>query len=181
MKWMPSLVLLATVSLVGAQQNKPEHPKHSVTTVADNKLVTQSEARHTFIRARKMLTAALKISLQADAVKIPNHSKGVSRSQVIDEMWTLYRQTRSSYKYRPALLRYDAKVFQVPAAQKAHLGELVQLGFVGRVAPLAVGPKSTLTVKQFGDAVGLFLARVSDLSNLPSSRWTPSLSGGTGE
>jgi hypothetical protein len=44
---------------------------------------------------------------------------------------------------------------------------------------VAVGPnKDTLTIEEFGDALGYFFARLADLTHTPSFEYSPYLGGG---
>jgi hypothetical protein len=59
--------------------------------------------------------------------------------------------------------------------QRDNLEMLVRMGAVAKIGPLATGPGNVLTVPEFGDAIGFFLARMAQMTHLPSSKWTPAL------
>jgi hypothetical protein len=38
---------------------------------------------------------------------------------------------------------------------------------------LATGPTDSITVSDFGDAIGFFVSRVAQMSHMPNRKWTP--------
>lgn len=180
MKYIVALVAFALIgSAFGQDAAKPTKPKHAPKVVkADSKPVTQAEARATFLKLRKLVAAAAKTTVPAKsgfAVK----TQPATRAQIVEEMYATYVAFQPTLKFKPKPLRVDDKVILIKdRATKMHLRELIQLGFAGRVSPLVTGPKDTMTVAEFGDAVGFYMARLAQLAHLPSTRWTPMLSGG---
>lgn len=112
--------------------------------------------------------------------KLAATDRPATRSEIVGEMDRLFRAAQPGFFFTPAAVPHDPSKFKIDPAQKLALDKLVTLGFVARIGPLAVGPQSGLTAKQFGDALGFFMARASQLSHLPSSRWTPMLQGPDG-
>lgn len=160
----------------GGQNNgKPQVKKTNVAGVDVKAPVTKSEAAAVFTRARKAIASA-RIAPVAAKSTITAGSAAVSREEVILEMGKILEASKKSIKFIPALTRYEAKSFRVGSAgSKAALAKLVAWGFVGPVGPLATGPKPGLSIAQFGDAVGFFMARLADVTHMPSPKWSPYL------
>lgn len=175
-----SALILVPVLLTQEEKGRPVHPgaKPSVSAEADNKPVTAREARESFSRVIALVTKVNGRPLGTP--KIVAADRPATRSEIVAEMDRIFLAAQSGFFYTPAAVKHDASKFKIDAAQKAALDRLVNRGFVARIGPLAVGPQAGLTVKQFGDALGFFMARASQLSHLPSARWTPMLQGPNG-
>lgn len=152
---------------------KPKIKKTNVGSVDQKAPVSRSEAAAVFSRARKAIIAARVASISPKST-IPAGNQPVSREEVILEMSKIFAASKKSVKFIPKPARFDATVFKTgSAASKTALTGLVSWGFIAPVGPLAVGPKPNLSIRQFGDAIGFFLARMSDVTHMPSSRWSP--------
>lgn len=94
---------------------------------------------------------------------------------IVSEFGRLFSLSKPRFKITPTPLPVNQKVLSIKSGDPARpkLEALIKWGFVGRVSPLATSPKLTLTPEQFGDAVGLFLARMAELTHTPDSRWSP--------
>ena len=156
-------------------QGRPVRPPVSRTLTSDSP-VTAREAHEAFNRWGKLL-----FKVNATPTGAPGFSSSdlpVTRSQVIAEMARLYKASASAIRFVPQAVPFDAAKLRIDALQMPALRTLVRLGFVGRVAPLAVGPGTSLTPKEFGDALGFFSSRLMQISHLPSPTFTPSLQDG---
>lgn len=171
-----AIVLSLSVALAGqGSGEKPKIKKANVTGVDQNSPVSKAEAAAVFARARKAI-AASRIAPVTTKSGIAGGNGPVTREEVILEMNRILQGSRKSIKFVPMLTSYDAKRFKVGSASaKGALNKLVAWGFVAPVGPLASGPKPGLTVAQFGDAVGFFMARLADVTHMPSPKWSPYL------
>jgi hypothetical protein len=163
-------------------QDAPEGlKKHSAKVIATSSApVTQSEARAVFAKAGAAIRKALNIEHAQPPVSIPSGSAPVRREQVIGEMARIYTYILPKVKLTPMPVKYDPAVLKIEHSESGNLNMFVRIGAVGRVSPLATGPSDTLTVPQFGDALGFFLARMTELTHMPSNKWTPELQPGAG-
>lgn len=172
-----SLVMGLAFASVAFGQEQKDGIKHHVTKVVktSDAPVTMSEARAVFDRAQKLMQTTL--AMKAGGVSaIPTGDKPVTRTQVVTEMARLYNLVQPKVKLTPAPTAFDAKVVRLSdAKQKANLMTLIRMGAIAKVGPLATGPSDTLTVPQFGDAVGFFLSRMAYMTHMPSADWTASL------
>lgn len=167
-----SPILLA---LVFQDQSRPKHPgaKPTVAVLKDVRPVTVHEARSSFNRCLGLLQKAIGSPLGTS--KLPDANRAVTREEIVGEMTRIYAVLAPAYKFTPAPVKHDSSVFKISAAQRANLDKLVTRGCVARIGPLAVGPAQGLTVSEFGDALGFFVARVTEMTHLPSPKWTPRL------
>jgi hypothetical protein len=166
-----ALVLTA----VGAPQEPKEglsrRPKNVVST---NAPVTQAEARAVFTRAERVLRSAL--NLKGSGVSpLPAGKQPVTRDQVVGEFARLYKLVGPSAKLTPRPVRFEVTRLRMSGARREDLTRLVRLGAIAPVGAVAAGPKETLTVAEFGDALGFFLARMAEITHMPSRKWTPAL------
>jgi len=176
-----SILFLLGSGLTGqVPSGRPVHPgaKPSPASEADAKPVTAREVRESFVRTIGLMEKVRGSSLGKPA--LPAADRPATRAEIVGEMNRLFRAAQPGFFFTPAPVAHDASVFRIDAAQKSALDKLVTLGFVAKIGPLAVGPQPGLTTKQFGDALGFFMARASQLSHLPNSRWTPMLQGPEG-
>ena len=177
MRFLIAIVLCLTVGFA-FQGNKPQIKKKQVGNVNQSALVTKAEAAAVFARARKAIISARISGVPNKPTIVPGNAVA-TREEVILEMAKIVDASRKSMKFVPKPVKYDVKMFKVgSASSRSALARLVEDGFVAPVGPLATGPKPGLTVAQFGDAVGFFLARITDVTHMPSPKWSPYLSGG---
>jgi len=171
-----AVILGTSVALAGqGTGEKPKVKKTNVAGVDQNSPVSKAEAAAVFARARKAI-AASRIALVTPKSGIAVGNGPVTREEVILEMNRILQGSRKSIKFIPMLTNYDAKRFKVGSASaKSALAKLVAWGFVAPVGPLASGPKPGLTVAQFGDSIGFFMARLADVTHMPSPKWSPYL------
>jgi hypothetical protein len=172
------LAVVLSLSFAFAGQGSGEKPKIKKTNVSgvdQNSPVSKTEAAAVFARARKAIASA-RIAAVTPKSGIAIGNGPVTREEVILEMNRILQGSRKSIKFVPMLTSYDAKRFKVASSSaRSALTRLVAWGFVAPVGPLAGGPKPGLTVAQFGDAVGFFMARLADVTHMPSPKWSPYL------
>lgn len=163
----------------GTSDRGPKKPKTLPPRVSDNRPVTFLEASDVFNRAEKTVRSALGIKGQPVPQKTNMPKKPVSRKFVIERMANLLAVVKRKIRLTPAPVAYNKTVLRLNDLKLlTTLNRLVKLGLVAKLGPLATGPGDTLTPAQFGDAVGFFLARIGQITNLPSNKWTPSLQSG---
>lgn len=179
MKWVLAIVMCTAVAYAG-QGDRPKIKKVNVGSVDQKAPVTRSEAVAVFTRARKAIVAA-RIAQIATKPSLALGNQPVTRDEVISEMSKIFAACKKAVKFVPNKAKFDPSVFKVGASAKAPLTTLVGWGLVAPVGPVATGPQPGLTIPQFGDAVGFFLARISDVTHMPIPRWSPYLMPNDGE
>ncbi len=144
--------------------------------------MTRKEASTIVSRMDQVIRRVVLKSNVKGSSKIPADDKPVQRGEILKEFNRLFEMCKPKFKFSPDMTAYDAKDFTVgnDANAKAMAGKLVSWGAVGRVAALVSSSKPTMTVAEFGDAVGFFLLRMSELTHKPSVRFSPPMMDGGG-
>jgi hypothetical protein len=169
------LAVLSVSALAWQEKTGLSHKKPRTPTRAPSGAVTQAEAVAVLSRAEKIMRSVLGIR-GGPATTLKAGSAPVTNAQIVKEFDRLYSLAKPTFKFTPPKVKYDPKVLAAnDAATKAALEKLVGWGFVARLGPLATSKKDGLSIPQFGDAIGFFLTRLSDLSHTPSTRWSPYL------
>lgn len=161
-------VLVAALVLVVQEKHTPQ-PLPQVS----KSFVTVGEANTVLYQLESATRKILKVG--GTAKKPAESKKEATRTQVIDGLFAIYEVARPKFRIAPNPIKFDEKVFNVTGQSKDRLSILVRQGFVGRVSALATSKTPGLTLEEFGDAVGLFVARLADLSHTPSRQWSPYL------
>ena len=177
-------ILAITLSLFVAAsalaQDKPalNHRKKTVVSVKADAPVTGAEAVAVFAKAESVLRSVNHLNSQSKTV-IPKVAAPVTRAQIVREMDRLYELGKPAFKITLPPVRFDSSALSMKdTASAAVLKKLVDRGCIARLGPLATSSKDTLTVAEFGDAIGFFLLRLSDLTHMPSTKWSPYLQSG---
>jgi hypothetical protein len=176
MKTLPVIALLATLAACQAQdQTTIAKPKKVAKPTVDTKSpVTQAEAKAVFIKAATVLKPV--IGGNFPAPKLANSAKAVSRAEVVEEFTRLFMAAKPAFKLIPRKVRFDAaRLTLKDPAQRKNIERLIAFGAVAKMGPLAAGNKEELSVQEFGDAVGFLVARIAEVTHMPSAKWTPSL------
>ena len=108
-------------------------------------------------------------------VQLRGNEKPVSRAQVVAELSHLSHIFQDYYTLKARTQYCDPAAIKLPPAQKIEAIRLAKLGFVEPVGPLLIGPQNTIDVHAFGAAIGFFMARWSDMTHMPSPKWSPYL------
>lgn len=177
MRFLIGFILCLSVAVAG-QGEKVTFKKTPVGKVDQVSPVTRSEAAAVFARTRKAIVEA-RVAQIAIKSAIPTGNQLATREEVILEMARIMEAAKKSMKFLPAPVKHDPKLFKVGSgAARTALAKLVAGGYVAPVGALATSSKPGLTLTQFGDAIGFFLARISDVTHMPSPKWSPYLQSG---
>jgi hypothetical protein len=180
-KSMLILASILTVSGLWAQQ--PIKPKRLAPASAQADLVpvTRAEARTVLATMQIRLSRGLNLKIPASKVSIPDNSLPVTRPEIVHEFNRMLSLFEPKFKFTPPKVRFDpAQLTLKDPAEKPALEKLIVWGAVAKLGPIAAGSLPTVTVRQFGDAVGFYMDRIAQLAYVPPSRWTPYLNGGRG-
>lgn len=141
--------------------------------------VRVSEVNATFLKYEKIIRKVLELP-GSSAPSPSTDSKPATRAQILNGLNRLFEMAKPEFKITPRDTKYDASLIVVPRgnASRPVLEKLIKWGCVGKVSPLATSKNDNLTLAEFGDAMGLFLARVADLTHTPNTKFSPYLQGG---
>ncbi len=173
----PLVLVVLALTTSGLAQDRPVRKKKPISTsVSSQSPVTQAEAEATFTKVGSVYLSLLHLNPPKFNVKSP--AIPVTRSDVILMLSKLYQIAEPKFIVTPTPVKVDMPRVKVDSpAAKSECLKLIQKGCVANYSRLATGPGTTLTVYEFGDAVGIFLARIAEMTHMPSSKWTPYLHG----
>lgn len=178
--WHCAAVLVLSIGLLGSAmaqgtlgQGKPAKPK--VVAPQDGP-VTKGEVAETFRRMRQIASRVMfrkKLSLPVGTA----NGQVASRADVIAQMDAMFDWLKPQFKFSPKPFTYRKEVLTIPSgtAQRKTLEKLLAYGCIDKFGPIAAGKKDNLTLEEFGDAVGFFMARICDLTHTPSAKFSPAL------
>ncbi len=104
--------------------------------------------------------------------QIKSTSAPIDRKAVVGEFLRLREMASPAFRMKLRPARYDKSRWTWSTPE---LESLVREGYVGPLGPITTNKTSTLTPAEFGDALGFFLARISQVTHQPSTQWTPYL------
>ena len=104
--------------------------------------------------------------------RIKTSSAPIDRKEVVGEFLRLREMAAPAFRMKLRPARYDKSRW---TWNTADLESLVKEGYVAPLGPLTTNKVSSLTPAEFGDALGFFLARISQVTHQPSTKWTPYL------
>lgn len=98
-----------------------------------------------------------------------------TRTEIISEFYRLFQLAKPNFKFTPRFVALQVKSITIPAEDpmRKPLETMIKFGFIGKVAPLTSADGPNLSVAEYGDALGFFLARIGDLTHTPSAKWSP--------
>lgn len=140
--------------------------------------VRASEVDFTINKYERVIRKVLGLPGSNSAI-MSKDTKPATRAQILNGFNRLFEMAKPEFKMTPRESKYDASLFVVPKGlqNKGVIEKLVKWGFIGKVSPLATSKTDSLTLAEFGDAMGFFLMRVADLTHTPSAKWSPYLQG----
>lgn len=173
---MSSKLLFAIALALGAMHGQASGVRQGQPRPKPQPPLSRAELTTTINRVGKLLTQVLTLEAPIPAMKQPSApSKPASREEVIEQFGRLFRSVSHRFRIKPRPVAFLAKEVRVAGPVLPTLRLLVEWGCVAPVGPLATGPASGLTLAEYGDALGFFLARVAELTHTPSRKFTPYL------
>jgi hypothetical protein len=146
-------------------------------TLAQGELVTQSEVAETAGKTETIFRTVLK--LPAGRPNFAQGAKAATRTQILASFWTLYSLAKPKFTFSLPPVTYDPKrlTSEFKGDQRKHLESLIRDGFVAPYGPLSTGTRTGLTITEYGDALGMFIARTMERTHMPSTAWSPYIQG----
>lgn len=141
-------------------------------------VLTVGDASKALRKVERSLIGVLKLQAEPKALPSKDLDKPAQREYIVLQFARMVDLAKGQFKVTPRPIPLDPKTVKLSGNAKTALDRLVAGGFVASAGPLATGAKDTLTLHQFGDAVGLLIARIADLTHTPDSKYSPYLQGG---
>jgi hypothetical protein len=178
--------MIPTLALSLVLFGLPQDSKTGLTTrpkaapVRASGYVSEAEARTVFTRSEGLIRKVTGSRAIVPPMAIGSSSNPASRKALLMEFVRLYAIAEPKFKLMPPGIAMNLSVIKMsdPTA-KTKLVMLVKRGAVANYGSLAAGPNDRLTLQEFGDALGFFLARIAQMTHMPSTRYTPELMGGS--
>lgn len=146
---------------------------------ADQPPVTRAEAIAVFTRAHSICASALKKKGLKFVAPFPKDNQPLTREQALNAIKQFVKDFSGDFTHKTRPKRFDAKRLKV-GANSAEIQNLIRDGFVAPYGPLTTGTKDTLQLREFGDAIGIMILNIAELTQMPSQEYTPALMKGRG-
>lgn len=150
-------------------------------TPTGKEVLTEAEMYRNLDRLEDAVRSVLKLN-KVTQRGANTASTPAKRGELLERLDYIYELAKPKFVMTPREITFDPKKVSLPAQhpQRKSAEKLVKWGFVGRVAPVVTGNKETMTLHEFGDVLGIFLARLSEVTHKPSTKWSPYLTDGMG-
>lgn len=137
--------------------------------------VTAAEAKFMCDRIQGALMKVLKVS-KASSSSLKPSSSAVSCAQLVQEFDRIVGLCQANFKYQPFEIKDKSSLAGLtdPASKEKAL-RLVKMGVVPASSPLLTNKSGHVSPAEFGDALGLLVGRMAELTHVPSSKFTPYL------
>jgi hypothetical protein len=165
-------VLLTCTSVAYAQEGKIT--KRAETPVGQQKLL-KTEMFFTIDEVDIAISRVLKLPSPKTQRPKTSTTELAKRDSIIQELNRIFERTKSNFKVTPHPIPFDTKAISLPkeSTQRANLEKLIRWGFIHRVSPIATSENDSLTLSEFGNLMGQFVARLAELTHKPSPKWSP--------
>ena len=175
---LSAIVLSLMLGAIAFPQDQEGLKKTSHSPVSTSPApVTRLESSVSFDRIGRLFNSVLHLSIPANG-KVQSPNSPVTRSEVIEEFARYYRLAEPTFKLTPKTVEFDVNRIKVdqPSVKK-DLMMLIKRGCVASYGMLSTGTVKTVSVGDFGDAIGMFIARIAEMTHTSSTKWTPYLHG----
>ena len=145
----------------------------------DNGHVMLSELYATIEKVELGVRRVVLSSTQAPVVRKDFSDRVAKRTEVTAELWRLFQLAKPYFKFTPKAVAFKPNLLSIPASdpQRKPLETMIKFGFIGKVGPLATSSSPSMSIPEYGDTLGFFIARMSDLTHTPSAKWSPYMFG----
>lgn len=165
---------LACVAFSARQENLKKRPVQASGT----SVVTQAECSAAFAKFEPILFRLAGVS--GVLPRMQSSAAPAKRVDIVARMDRIFELVRPKFKFTPRKLRFDAKILGLPVGspQRPALEKLIKWSCIDRAGSLATSKTESITIGDFGDALGLFIARIADVTHRPDKRFSPYLGAG---
>ncbi len=141
---------------------------------------TQAEASVALSRLDRVLSRVVGVAI--DLPKMPMGDLPVKRTDIIARFDRLFELCKPQFRFTPKKINFDPKLLSLPIGhpQRGMLERLVKWGCVGKTTALSVNKADSISAVELGDAIGLFVLRIADITHRPDPKFSPIIGGGAG-
>lgn len=144
--------------------------------VAQKEPVTQGEVRGTLLQTEKHFRTVLKMPPPKPSGKMLGDGAPTSRTFIIERFDAMVEMFRPKFKIRPRPLRFDEKrLAKLPDRVRKKLVALIRGGFIAPLGPLATAKDESVSLSDYGDALGFLITRLAEVTHMPSPKFSPYL------
>lgn len=138
-------------------------------------LASRGEVNEALIKVEASVRSVLKLPSAAHGA-ISEPDKTATRAFIVERFVALFRVAEPKFAYTPRPAKLDWKRIRPleDPAQDANLRLLARWTCVAPYGPLTTSGGG-LSLEEFGDALGFFVARVADLTHTPTTKFSPFL------
>lgn len=161
-----------------AQRDRLQSQVRSVDAAAGSQTMTRGEAAKALLEAERVLSEVLRVPRPGShPLQSGEAGQPLRRTETVLAMKRLFDMASPRFCFTPRFVGYEPDRLTLPAGDPSRpiLEELIRWQCVAKLGPVAAGERTTLTVDEFGDALGFCMARLADLTHMPSTRWSPYL------
>lgn len=171
MKKFFGFLLLVSGAAQAQTQEQPKALKIQPSQVS-NAPVTRLEASHIIFKMEKAFASALHLPEPKASSAKPG---AITRGEIVLAFDQAFSRVKGKFTYKPQPQYFEADRLTLHGAALTSAERMIELGLLARVGPLVTSKKETISIEDFGDAVGYFMARVAELSHQPTTRFSPYL------
>lgn len=172
-----SLTLVLCLSAcLGAAQG--ESLKKRVAQGNASSVVSQLDASVAFDRVETVLFRLT--GLNTVLPRIPASALPVRRGDIITRFDRIFELLKPKFNFTPRKIKFDPKslAFSPTHPQRAAVEKLIRWGCISKSSPLATSKNDAVRAADFGEALGVFMMRIADLTHKPDPRFSPFIGGG---
>lgn len=135
--------------------------------------VTGDEARQIFLKVETAFRKVMPTIARGGRSRLGG-ARPVTRAAIVGEMDRLFQLTKPTFKLSPKRIPVDpARLAVTDSNARSKMATLIAWGCVEASSALASAQRDAFGVLEFGDAIGVFVKRISELSHAPSDRYSP--------
>ena len=138
--------------------------------------VSGDEARAVLVKLDTLARKVLTMPAPRGSVVTVKGAKPLTRVEIARAYQSLAATFEPKFKIAPKPVPFEpTRIRATNSTDRALLTSLVRGGWVAPFGPLATGRVDSLQPREFGDATAFFILRLMELTQTPSSKWSPML------
>lgn len=154
--------------------------KRRATQGNSNAIVTQLDASLAFERLESVLFRLT--GMNPTLGRMPSGTAPAKRTEIVARFDRVFEALKPKFVFTPRKIKFDPKSIGLPAGhpQRGSLEKLVKWGCLPKGSALTASKSEAVRLSDLGDAMGLFMMRIADLTHKPDHKFSPFIGGGSG-